>query len=190
MRLMWVTVWLLWAPLSLWSATYQVTLTGRQDATLDRAVAPGAMYEGQSKQVLVQDYVNDGIVTTGRQQMAFESHELNTKIPVANATARANAETALNAGIVPPTIQSIPDQTHPINASPIIPIVASDPDGKILRVTATGLPPETGITSDPNTAAPQITGTLTTAGTYPIEVRAYKFSDIFAVSTFILTVSP
>jgi hypothetical protein len=184
-----VLAWLLWwIPISLSAATYTITTTGRQEATLDRAVAPGAIYEGQSKQVIVQGYVNDGIITTGKQQIAFEAIELDAKILVANAPARTNAEAALNAGIVPPTIADIPNQTHPIDSSPVIPILASDPDGKTLRVTATGLPPDMQLTSDPNTAVPQLTGTVTTAGTYPIEVHAYKFSDIFAVETFTLTV--
>jgi hypothetical protein len=65
-----------------------------------------------------------------------------------------------------PTLTQPANQTSAENATVLLQLAASDPDGTALTYSATGLPPVLGL----NTATGAITGTLTftSAGTYPV----------------------
>jgi len=76
----------------------------------------------------------------------------------------------------PPVLVQPANQTSTINAPVSLPLTASDPEGKALTFTATGLPPGLAI----NTAARLISGSPGTVGSYQVRV---------AVSDGVLSVS-
>lgn len=89
----------------------------------------------------------------------------------ANATS-ANEKTAyvggsgVNSGNRPPVLPAIADRVNAVGNSLSLTLGASDPDGNTLSYIATGLPG--GMTINPTTGT--ISGTLTTAGTFTVNV--------------------
>jgi hypothetical protein len=174
---------------SAFSATYSISTNARAEGALDRATAAGGSHEGLTKVQVLQRFVNADLQSMFDQQNSGDSRELDRKLSVATNAAKNNARTALNAGIALPVVTDIPNQTNNVGQSPVIPIVATDPDGLSLRVTATGLPPGMAV-SFTTQGTPQISGTLTTAGTYAVVIHAQKFSDIEGTDSFSWQVNP
>jgi hypothetical protein len=184
-----VTGWLL-TPLWVLAGTYQVTLTTAQEATLDREIADS----GLTRTEAIQRGVNRLIREAEQKHQAENAQIISNKFIVATGPAKQNANNALNAGITAPTITDIPNQTHNVAQVVAVPIVVSNPYPNDFSLTyeATGLPPGIAMSSHPITGAPQLMGTLTTAGTFNVTVTAHNdgFSDIKGTDTFTWTVNP
>jgi hypothetical protein len=178
-------------PVTAVAATYQITTNAQGEAVLDRDIAPGGSHVGRTKTQVLQQFVNAALLALFHQHTARDSRALDDKLKVATNAARNNARTAINAGISPPVITPITDQTHNVGASPTIPIVTTIPYPDLGGLTygATGLPPGMQVTSHPETGLPQITGLLTTAGTFNVTVAAWNFDDIKGTDAFVWTVN-
>ena len=73
-----------------------------------------------------------------------------------------------NSSNTPPTINAIADQTHTEGGTVNLQVSASDVDGDTLTYSQTGLPQQLSL----NSGTGQITGTVTTAGTYNVTITA------------------
>ena len=92
--------------------------------------------------VVVQAYDTAGVLSA-------KSAEATIDIPVPN---------------LGPTFAQPANQTTTVNGTVSLALTASDPEGRALTFTATGLPPGLSI------ASARVTGTPRTAGTYPVSI--------------------
>jgi hypothetical protein len=171
------------------AATYSINTNNAGEQVLDRAIAPGGSHAGNTKNQVLQKFVNTDLRRLSDEQLSHDSREMDAKIKVSTSTAAA--KTALNSGIAVPTVTPIPNQTNQINDVVSISLSATDPDALPLQFVLQDGPPGVVIGSDPVTGEPKLRGTITATGTFPtVTVRAYKFSDIFGFTTFSWVVSP
>ncbi len=183
---LWVVV-VFFITLPAFGASYSISTNSAGENVLDEAQA--TTHPGQTHLQILQKSVNVFLQGLFAQQNASASREINDKLEVATNAAKNNARTALNAGISLPVVTDITNQTNNVAQSPVIPIIATDPDSLPLRITATNLPPGM-IVSSAVDGTPQITGTLTTAGTYSVVIHAFKFSDVQGTDSFTWVVNP
>lgn len=184
-----LVVGLLLMTTAVWAANYTCATNAAGENVLDTAIL--TTHLGLTKAQVVQRNLNDFLRGLGKQQDSDQQRILLEKISV--ATNKGAILNTVNATITPPTITDITDQTHNVAASPVIPIVASNPYPDLaLSYAATGLPPGMRLGYHATTGAPQLQGTLTTAGTYNVTVSAWNdsFTDIKGTDTFVWTVNP
>lgn len=167
---------LILAPTCLWAATYSVNTNAAGEAVLDRALT--SSHQGLTKTQVLQRFVNAALRALSEQQQVGETRELDEKLALASSAAKTTARNAINASIAVPTVTPISNQTHTVGQAVNIPLVATDPDDRSLEFRITGLPNGVVLLDG------ALVGTLTTAGTFSVEVRAHKFTDIFGSTTF------
>ena len=174
---------------SAWPATYSVTLTAEQEAILTEELA----YRNLTitHQQALQRLANREMNQLSQEQTARTEQDFSNMIKITTTTAVDNAEAALAAGIIAPTITDIPNQTHNVGQAVTVPIVATNPYASELALTfrVTGLPPGITFGSDAN-GAPQLSGKPTTAGTYNVTIAAYNVIAVQVTDTLTWTINP
>jgi hypothetical protein len=171
-------------------ATYSINTNAAGEDVLNRAIAPGGSHTGNTKQQVLQKFVNTDLRKLSEEQISYDSRQMDDKLKVASPASKTNAQNALNAGISVPTVTPIPDQTNQINDPVSIPLDATDPDNLPLSFGIQNCPPGVRVGNNDVTGAPLIKGQITATGTFSCQVRSYKFSDIFGSTTFSWVVNP
>lgn len=153
-------------------ASYTCQTNAEAEQALNRALA--TTHSGQSKQSIMQGFATAGLIAMKAGQDSQDAALNKLKIEWATQAAKDAANAALNAGITPPTLEAIGNQTT-VQGTPVsIDIVTADVNNASLVLAATGLPPGIALLEG------KLQGTPTTLGTFQVTVRAFKAPDIQA----------
>ncbi len=165
------------------AATYQCVLSAEQDAILAEELA--YRHLTQTPQQAIQQLCARELRKLGEDQEARTIQDLNAMARISTPEAKDNAEAALAASITPPTITDIPNQTNNVAQAVTVPIVATNPYASELALSyrVSGLPPGVSFSTDA-TGAPQLSGKLTTAGTFNVTIEVYNVVNVKATETF------